>query len=230
MPRRILVCLLAAVLLAMGQQSITVQKLIEFVKSQVQLIKQKKGTDKELALSLAAIRLSEKLDASVIEDLQADGAGALTVKALQKLAEQSNGLKAAVIEKAEVYVPPPPPSSIEQGRILNEVREYVANYDNSLPDFICLEIEQRYIAPNHGGRSGNNPSFRLMDTITSRITYFHHEEKKEAMLSGSRVVTGDYEKLGGATSRGDFETALRMLFDPATQTRFEWARWATLRG
>jgi hypothetical protein len=230
MHRRILVCLLAAALLAMGQQTITVQKLIEFVKSQVQLIKQKKGTDKELALSLASIRLSEKLDVSVIEDLQADGAGVLTVKALQRLQQQSSGLNSAVIAKPEVYVPPPPPSSVEQGRILDEVRQYVANYDNSIPDFICLEIEQRAIAPNHGGRSGNDPSFRPLDTITSKITYFHHEEKKEPILNGSRPVTTDYEKLGGgATSRGDFETALRMLFDPATQARFEWARWATLR-
>ena len=229
MYRRILVCFLAAAFLAMGQQTITVQKLIEFVKSQVQLIKQKKGTDKELALSLASIRLSEKLDISVIEDLQADGAGPLTVKALQRLQQQSSGLRAAVIEAPEVYVPPPPPSSVEQGRILDEVRQYVANYDNSIPDFICLEIEQRFIAPNHGGRSGHDPSFRPMDTITSKITYFHHEEKKETILNGSRPVNTDYEKLGGATSRGDFETALRMLFDPATQARFEWARWATLR-
>jgi hypothetical protein len=231
MYRRTLVCLLVVAFLAMGQRAITVQQLIEFVKSQVQLIKQKKGTDKELALSLASVRLSEKLDASVIEDLQAAGAGQLTIKALQKLAEQSASLRAAVIEKEVAYAPPPPPSSVEQGRILNEVREYVANYDNSIPDFICLEIEQRSIAPNHGGRNGNEPSFRLMDTITSKITYFKHEEKKEAMLNGSRVVTGgDYEKLGGATSRGDFETALRMLFDPATQAHFEWARWATWRG
>jgi hypothetical protein len=229
MHRRIPVCLLAFALLSMGQQTITVQKLIEFVKSQVEMIKQKRGTDKELALSLASIRLSEKLDMSAIEDLQGDGAGPLTVKALQRLADQSKDLRAAVIEKPEVYVPPPPPSSIEQGKILDEVREYVANYDNSLPDFICLEIEQRYIAPNHGGRSGNEPSFRLLDTITSKITYFQHQEKKEPILSGSRPVSTDYEKLGGATSRGDFETALRMLFDPATQARFEWARWATLR-
>jgi hypothetical protein len=229
MYRRVLVCLLAVALLAMGQQTITVQKLIEFVKSQVQLIKQKKGTDKELALALGSVRLSEKLDVSVIEDLQADGAGPLTIKALQRLQEQSKDLKAAVIEKPEEYVPPPPPSSIEQGKILDEVREYVANYDNSIPDFICLEIEQRSIAPNHGGRNGNEPSFRLLDTITSKITYFQHEEKKETILNGSRPVATDYDKLGGATSRGDFETALRMLFDPATQARFEWARWATLR-
>jgi hypothetical protein len=231
MPRRILVCLLAVVFLAMGQKPITVQKLIEFVKSQVDLIKQKKGTDKELALSLASIHLSEKLDASTIEDLQAAGAGVLTVRALQKLAEQSSSLQAAVIVKALPDEPIPIPTSVEQGKILNEVREYVANYDNSLPDFICLEIEQRSISPNHGGRSGNEPSFRLLDTITSKITYFHHEEKKEPILNGSRVVTGDdYGKLGGATSRGDFETALRMLFDPATQTHFEWARWTTWRG
>jgi hypothetical protein len=230
MPRRILICLLAVVLLAMGQQSLTVQKLIEFVKSQVQLIKQKRGTDKELALSLASIRMSEKLDTSVIEDLQGDGAGPLTVKALERLQAQSAGLRAAVIEKVVPYEPPPPPSSMEQAKILDEARDYVANYDNSLPDFICLEIEQRSVAPNHGGRSGNDPSFRLMDTITSKITYFHHEEKKEAILNGSRPVTGDYEKQGGATSRGDFETALRMLFDPGTQTRFEWARWTTWRG
>jgi hypothetical protein len=230
MHRRILVCLLAVAFLAMGQQTITVQKLIEFVTSQVQMIKGKKGTDKELAASLAYVRLSEKLDSSVIEDLQGAGAGPLTIKALQKLQEQSSGLKAAVIVKEVPYEPPPPPSSVEQGRILDEVREYVANYDNSLPDFICVEVEQRSVAPNHGGRSGNDPSFHLMDTITSRITYYQHQEKKEPILNGSRPVNTDYEKLGGATSRGDFETALRMLFDPATQTRFEWARWTTWHG
>ncbi len=228
MPRRTLICLCAIAFLAMGQQSITVQKLIEFVKSQVQLIKQKKGTDKELALSLASLRLSEKLDTSVIEDLQADGAGPLTVKALEKLATQTASLKPAVITKPEAYVPPPPPSSIEQAKILDAIREYVKNYDSSIPDFICLEVEDRSVSPSRGGR-GSGSGFRLIDTITSKITYFKHEEKKEPILNGSRPVNGEYEKLGGATSRGDFETALRLLFDPATQAHFEWARWATLR-
>ena len=230
MHRRFLACLLAVVFMAMGQQSITVQKLIEFVKSQQQLIKQKKGTDKELAAALATLKLSERLEESVIEDLQAGGLGALTLKALEKLQEQSRGLKAAVIQKVLPDEPIPIPTSREQGRILDEVRQYVMNYDNSLPDFICLEVEQRMIAGFHSGRAGSEPSFRPLDTITSKITYFHHEEKKEPILNGSRPVTSDYESLGGATSRGDFETALRMLFDPATQARFEWARWATLRG
>jgi len=230
MRRRFLACVLAVAFAALGQQAITVQKLIEFVKSQVQLIKQKKGTDKELAASLGSIRLTEKLDLSVIEDLQADGAGQFTVKALQKLAEQSRGLKPAVVQKDEPYVPPPPPTAAEQAKIIEDIRQYVANYDSGMPDYICLEVEQRMISPSHGGRSGNDPSFRLMDTITSRITYFNHEEKKEPILNGSSPVKGDYESLGGATARGDFETALRMLFDPKTEARFEWERWTTWDG
>src|ERR1700761_7281854 len=97
MPRRTLVCVVAVVFLAMGQTTLTVQKLIEFVKSQVELIKQKKGTDKELALSLGSIRLSEKLDDVVIEDLQGAGAGPLTIRALQKLQAQPASLKPATI-------------------------------------------------------------------------------------------------------------------------------------
>src|SRR5580704_15226781 len=125
MPRRVLVCLLAAAFLALGQQSITVQQLIAFVKSQVQLIKEKKGTDKELAASLASIKLTEKLDISVVEDLQAAGAGQLTVKALQKLSEQSKALKTANIVKELPPEPLKPPTSEEQGKILEEVRDYV---------------------------------------------------------------------------------------------------------
>src|ERR1039458_1064889 len=152
MHRRLLACLLAVVFVAMGQQSITVQKLIEFVRSQQQLIKEKKGTDKELAASLGSLKLSERLDAPVIEDLQAGGLGALSLKALQKMLEQSRGLKAAAIQKALPDEPLRIPSAAEQGKIVDEVREYVMNYDNTLPDFICLEVEQRMISPSHGGR------------------------------------------------------------------------------
>jgi len=229
MPRRFLICLLAVVSAAMGQQSLTVQKLIDFVRDQQKLIQQKKGTDRELAEYLAKVRLTEKLESSEIEDLQAGGLGPLTLKALLKLQEQSRGLKVAVIRQALPDEPIPPPSAEEQGRILDDVRQYVANYDNSLPDFICMEIEQRMVAPRNG-RAASEPSYRTADTITSKITYFQHKEEKTPILNGSRPVTGGYESLGGATSRGDFETALRLLFDRATEARFEWARWTTLRG
>lgn len=214
------------VAVAMGQQSLTVQKLIDFVRDQQKLIQQKKGTDRELADFLAKVRLTEKLEPSVIEDLEANGIGPLTLKALQKLQEQSRGLKAAAIRQVLPDEPDPPPTAAEQGKILDDVRQYVANYDASMPDYICMEIEQRMVAP----RRGSDPSYRLMDTITSKVTYFQHKEDKTPILNGSRPVTGTYESLGGATARGDFETALRLLFDRSTEARFDWARWTTLRG
>jgi hypothetical protein len=235
MPRRILACLLALASFAWGQsQPMTVQQLLTFVRNQQKLIQENKGADRELADFLGKVRLTEKLEASVIEDLQAGGLGALTLKALQKLQEQSRGLKAAIIRQVLPDEPMPPPTSEEQGRILDDVRRYVFNYDDSLPDFICMEVEQRMVAPRLGGqlngRPGGQPSYRTADTITSKLTYFQHKEEKTPILNGSRPVTGNYESLGGATSHGDFETALRLLFDPATEARFEWARWVTLRG
>ena len=210
----------------MGQQSLTVERLVDFVRDQQKLIQQKKGTDRELAEFLAKVRLTEKLEPSVIEDLEAGGIGPLTLKALQKLQEQSRSLKAATIRQVLPDEPIPIPTAEEQGRILDEVRQYVANYDANMPDYICMEIEQRMVAP----RRGANPSYRLADTITSKVTYFQHKEDKTPILNGSRPVAGSYESLGGATARGDFETALRLLFDRATEARFEWARWTTLRG
>jgi hypothetical protein len=138
--------------------------------------------------------------------------------------------KAAVIQKAQPAEPIPIPTAQEQGKILDDVRQYVANYDNNLPNFTCVEVEQRMVASRKGGRSGSEPSYRLQDTVTSKVTYFQHKEEKTPILNGGRPVTGSYESLGGAMLRGDFETTLLQLFDAETQVRFQWARWATLRG
>jgi hypothetical protein len=39
-----------------------------------------------------------------------------------------------------------------------------------------------------------------------------------------------HTKLGGTTSSGEFGTMLHEIFDPQTQTEFEWTRWATWNG
>ena len=37
-------------------------------------------------------------------------------------------------------------------------------------------------------------------------------------------------RVGGTTTTGEFGTMLKDLFDPGTAARFDWERWATLRG
>jgi hypothetical protein len=110
----------------------------------------------------------------------------------------------------------------------------VANYDNNLPDFVCTEVEHRLIADKpgtrYGGRPGSDPSYQESDTVTNRLSYFEHKEEKKPILVNSRPVFTSYDNLNGSTSNGDFGTMLRDLFSRRSQARFEWARWATLRG
>ena len=229
---RLLAGLLALGALAVSQtKPLTIRELIAFVKNNQQFIKERKSTDRDTAKFLASVKLSEKLDESVIEDLQGEGVGPQTIKALERLRDQSQNLTGANLQAPLPDDPIPVPTSIEQGAILDAVRDYVMNYDSGLPDFICLEVETRKVAPRpggrYGGRAGSEPSFQTQDTITSKLTYFKHREEKTPILNGSKPINTAYENLGGSTSTGDFGTMLRTLFEPSTQARFEWSRWTT---
>src|SRR5271166_199303 len=87
----------------LAQQQLSVDKLVEFINSAIKL----KQPDKDVAATLAGIRLSQKLDPRVIEDLQGHGAGPRTVAALNKLAEES-----ANLTPAPPKVEPPKPKPI----------------------------------------------------------------------------------------------------------------------
>ncbi|HUI57550.1 MAG TPA: hypothetical protein VLY04_21380 [Bryobacteraceae bacterium] len=227
---------LAACSIAMGQSNsrMSVDQLIQFVKSSQKIITEDKTmTDRQLADFLSKVKLTEKLEDRVIEDLQALGIGPQTLKALGKLKEQSANLTTAVIKPILPDDPIPIPTSLEQGAVLDDVRKYVMNYDENLPDFICTEVEYRFLAARpggkYGGRMGSDPSFQQTDTITSKLSYFNHKEEKKVILINSAPTMQAYENLGGSTSSGDFGAMLRTLFEPATEARFEWVRWATLR-
>ena len=233
---RFLACFLAVSLLAMGQNNrMSVEKLVAFVQSSEKIIKQDKTmTDKQLAEFLSKVKLTEKLEPRVLEDLEALDLGPLTRRALEKLRVDSQTLTASSVKQVLPDEPIPPPSSLEQGALLDDVRDYVANYDNNLPDFVCTEVEHRLIAPRpgtrYGGRTGSEPSYQESDTITNRLSYFEHKEEKKPILVNSRPTFSSYENLNGSTSSGDFGTMLRDLFARRAQAHFEWARWATLRG
>lgn len=92
------VCALAG----LAQQQLTVDKLVEFINSAIKM----KQPDKDVAATLASLRLTQKLDMRVVEDLQGKGAGPKTVAALMKLAEESANLAVA---PPKVVAPKPKP-------------------------------------------------------------------------------------------------------------------------
>ena len=225
------VCLVAAA----QTETLNLRELVSFVQSSERLIKEGKQTDGELAKFLAKVKLTERLDDRVIEELQGQGIGAKTLQALEALRDRTKDLMAAkpIVPEARP-APKPPPSSEEQAAILSDVREYALNYSKNLPDFICTQVTRRYAAPMPGTRWGGSalsePSWQAQDVLQIRLSYFEQKEKYLVVLENNNILNKDYEQMGGSKSFGEFGSMLREIFEPATEARFDWDHWGTLRG
>jgi hypothetical protein len=225
-----------AVCLAASAQTLTVEKLVEFLRN-AQNSQKFKYTDQEIAKFLHNVKMSEKLDDRAIEDMQGQvTVGPKTLAALHLLRDQSQSLVAAKPVVAPLAPKPiPPPSSEEQAAILDDVRQYALNYSQNLPDFICTEVTRRMAAPapgtRYGGKAGDTPHWQSLDTLTVRLSYFEQHEDYKLILHNSTAVTNqDVRSAGGSQSFGDFGSMLRQIFERSSEARFEWDHWGTLRG
>ena len=217
-------CLVAAIAVAANAQTmtLTVDKLVSFIQSSIKM----KQDDVKVAEMVKKIKLQDKLDARTVENLQGMGAGPRTVLALKALMTESSALPVSAPPPPKpVYVPPPPPNSIEQKEILGQITDAALNYSSNLPNFICLQVTRRYVAPS------GKENFALQDTIAERLSYFEQKEDYQVVSKNGVPVTGmQHDQLGGASSSGEFGSMLREIFSPESRTEFEWERWATLRG
>ena len=225
-----------AVCLAASAQSLSVEKLAEFLRNAANSQKFK-YSDSEIAKFLHNVKLTEKLDDRAIEEIQGEiTVGPKTLAALRLLRDQSQGLSAAKAVTAPLPPKPiPPPSSEEQAAILDDVRQYALGYSKNLPDFICTEVTRRLAAAapgtRYGGQAGDSPHWQAIDTLTVRLSYFEQKEDYKLILHNSATVTNqDVRSVGGSQSFGDFGSMLKEIFEPSTQARFEWDHWGTLRG
>jgi hypothetical protein len=230
-----LVAALFAVCFVAASQTMPLDKLVAFIQSSQGLIKEGKMTDRALADYLGKVKLTERLEDRTIEELQGLGElGPRSLEALRGLRDRTANLAAGKpVKPAPGYVQPPPPSSQQQAAIISEVRQYALNYSKSLPDFICTQVTRRYAAQVPRLRSGSSidaqPSWRALDVLTIRLSYFGQKEDYKLIMVNNTVTTQDYQNVGGATSTGDFGTMMKDIFEPATETRFEWDHWGTLR-
>lgn len=230
---RLLAAFFAVCLVAMGQ-TMSVEKLILFLRNAYS-DRDRKYSDQEIARFLAKVKLTDKLEDRAIEDLQGEfKIGSQTMAKLQALRDQSQALTEAKIVPVEKPRPIPPPSSEDQAAALDDVRNYALAYSKNLPDFICTEVTRRYGALPPGtrgwGAPGDPPRWQAIDTVTKRLSYFDQQEEYKTILHNSTPVSDNTKSVGGSESFGDFGSMLREIFEPATEARFEWDHWGTLRG
>ena len=216
---RSLCLLLAAALCSTGQGRVTAEQLVQFIQSSIRM-KQDDGAVAKAALQL---KLSTKLETAAVTSLQRAGAGPKTVAALNKLAAESAGLPLAPASSASKADAPPPPPPAEQAKILNGIRAAALAYGENLPNYICTQVTERRVDPTGSG------DWRKQDTIQEQLSYNDHQENyKVVMINDRLALDKKHDQLGGATSSGEFGSILRSIFDPRSETEFEWARLVRL--
>src|SRR3569833_1461624 len=225
------VCAAALFLLSMSawaQQTLTVDRLIEFVKSSVQ----QKNSDKDVASFLTRAKLTERLTPQVVEELQSDGAGPKTVAALVQMVNETESLKPApakIVMSVPTPTGPPEPSEAEKKKALDEVTSFARDFVKTLPDFICKEVTWRSVDIHF--EPGTDGSWSPYEHLIEKLTYFDHKENYQLIQRNDTPTIGKtWESIGGSISRGEWASVLGEIFDPATHTDFRWERWGNIRG
>jgi hypothetical protein len=114
------------------------------------------------------------------------------------------------------------PTAGESAAAIEMSRKAALSYARSLPDFICTQVVRRYIDP---GRLTQRVSWRMLDTLTVKLSYFDQREDHTLVLVNGKPSEKSYTELGGAISAGEFAIMQQQIFDPASETEFIWKKW-----
>lgn len=178
-----------------------------------------KRPDSQVAHEVHKIKLAERLEDQVIEELESEGAGPRTVEELIGLRDHSRELPAP--SAALPFSHGPRPSIEEQRAMLAQARQTALAYASSLPDFMCTEVAHRYI--------GQGNSWEQRDVLQLKLTYFDHKEDYKLLTINGHPTQKDYEDAGGSISEGEFGSMLLQVFEMRSAAQFRWDHWTTLR-
>jgi hypothetical protein len=225
-----------------AQDRITVDQLVQFLRSSLA----QNADERKVLDYIKRVQLTERLTPETVESLSSQGAGPKVMRALQALEAQSAALKPpgedlhkaspstgeplASTELREKSTDtaqnqgPPPPDSATQEKMLDDMREYAENYTSNLPNFMCLQVTRRYI------QQGAADIWHTEDTIATKLSYNDHREKYEVISVNGQMKDVPMDKLGGATSTGEFGSLMSGIFRASSQALFNWQYWRKIRG
>lgn len=206
--------LLVGVLLAPAQ-SMSLAELRETVGRMVRL----NVPDAQLAARLRRLQPTEQVTPSFVDEAENWGAGPLTLRELQTLAEKSSGK-------------PPSPHVLPslQGRqgqfvitdgepavILEAIRLYADDYSRSIPNFLCFR-NTSFLKDKTGlGRWDKH----LM--LKERLVHLEDGDHHDIVAVDGEEVDGKVMIFhGGITVTGEFGNIIKRIFEEKTQAVFYW--------
>ena len=115
-----------------------------------------------------------------------------------------------------------PPSAILQSSLLSSARDRALGYLDSLANFKCIEVTDRFV-----DRKGTG-TWTRHDKIAEMLTFDNHEESRKVLeINGQPGATLSYD-MKNARLEGEFGGVLKIVFDPASKADFQWRETVAL--
>jgi hypothetical protein len=162
-------------------------------------------TEADLAARVERFGIAFDPTPDAVSRLRANGAHQNLINAIKRASEKLSASTGTVVATG----PQPADPFIE------ETRKAVRDYLDELPDFICQQEIQRYVDLDGSG------AWERADRLVYELTYNRKRESYKPINSLGRPITRPLEEAGGATSTGDFASALAAIFDLETKTVFK---------
>ncbi len=107
--------------------------------------------------------------------------------------------------------------------LIEELREQIFAFSETLPDFICDQVTNRLFSES------NPPKWKTQDRIEAEVLYLDGKEQYQNLRRNGKKIRSDPESTG-AWSTGEFGTLIQGLFHPQSDAKFEFDRASEVGG
>lgn len=117
------------------------------------------------------------------------------------------------------------PPDDELKALLAEAAQYANEYWDSLPNFTCQQVTERYVGSNR------KSDWKYIDTLTGQLNYFDHREDwkfQEYEKDHKKSHDSSSNPGPGVSSAGIFGGVISGLFRPAAKAEISWIETDTL--
>src|SRR5215475_12038449 len=162
-------------------------------------------TEADLAARIERFGIAFDPTSDAVSRLRANGAHQNLINAVKRAADKFSASAGKVVGAGPQTSDP----------FIEETRKVVRDYIDELPDFICQQEIQRYLDLEGTG------AWEKADRLVYELTYNRKHESYKPINGVGRPITRSLDEAGGATSTGDFATALAGIFDLESKTVFK---------
>ena len=120
--------------------------------------------------------------------------------------------------------PVTPLSPQESALLVEDARERALSYNESLPNFMCIEVTNRSVDASGMG------NWKLKDSIVELLRYRDKQESRTTIQINGETSNVSHNAMKGSLSSGEFGGVLKSVFAPASKTHFEWKETDELKG